>query len=157
MRQSFYEYCIAQGKESLLQEFDTEKNPNVTLSTLSHGSHQLLWWRCVRGHSWQAAVYTRTSGSGCPYCAGRLPWPGENDLASQRPDLAAQWAPENSVAPEQVTVGSHRKVWWVCRRVGGRGENTGGGDGLSLLCQPDGGAGGKRFSYDPPKADTGVG
>ena len=116
MRQSFYDHCVSQNKQALLQEFDPEKNPGVTLAALSHASHQVLWWRCNRGHSWQAAVYTRTGGSGCPYCAGRLPWPGENDLLSQRPDLAAQWAPENDGTPDQVTVGSHRKVWWLCEK-----------------------------------------
>ena len=50
------------------------------------------------------------------YFTGARPCPGENDLASQRPDLAAQWHPtlNGSLTAEQVTAGSHRKIWWQC-------------------------------------------
>lgn len=42
---------------------------------------------------------------------------GFNDLASQRPDIAAEWNYELNadLTPEHVTVGSGRKVWWKCR------------------------------------------
>lgn len=77
-------------------------------------SHVKVSWICHRDHSWPATVKNRTSGCGCPYCAGKLPIPGENDLATLRPDLAAQWDPTNSLLPTQVTVGSGRKVTWRC-------------------------------------------
>ena len=56
--------------------------------------------------------------SGCPYCAGKQAWPGENDLASQRPDLLDQWHPTKNLpmTPERVTVGGHFKAWWVCEQ-----------------------------------------
>ncbi len=116
MRQSLYEYCVTHKRESLLHEWDAEKNDGLTPKDVKMGGHYKAWWRCARGHIWQASVYTRKGGSGCPYCAGRSVWRGENDLASQRPDLAAQWHPvkNGDLTPEQVTIGSHRKVWWVC-------------------------------------------
>lgn len=42
--------------------------------------------------------------------------PGENDLASQRPDIAAQWHPTQNGdrTPDSVSAGSHAKVWWLC-------------------------------------------
>ena len=60
-------------------------------------------------------IYTRTDGSGCPFCAGKRACPGENDLASQRPDLAAQWHPvkNDGVTPAEVLLGSHHKAWWL--------------------------------------------
>ena len=117
MKQSFYDYCVSQGKESLLQEFDTEKNPGVSLVTLTHGSHQALWWRCGKGHSWQAAVKTRVAGTGCPYCANRAVVPGENDLATTHPDLVRQWDTErNTLTPNSLTAGTRKKVWWHCEK-----------------------------------------
>ncbi|MDM8237854.1 zinc-ribbon domain-containing protein [Pseudoflavonifractor phocaeensis] len=41
---------------------------------------------------------------------------GENDLASQFPELAAQWNQERNgvLTPKQVAPYSNRKVWWRC-------------------------------------------
>ena len=45
-----------------------------------------------------------------------LTLPGETDLATRFPDLAAQWHPTlyETLRPDMVTPGSHRKVWWIC-------------------------------------------
>ena len=52
---------------------------------------------------------------GCPYCDGKRATKGETDLATLRPDLAAQWCYElNDLTPDQVTPGSAKKVWWKC-------------------------------------------
>ena len=118
LKLTLYDYCLEQGKEALFQEWNEEKNGGPMPTNLSRGSHQKAWWRCARGHSWEAAVYSRTGGSGCPYCGGKLAWPGENDLASQRPDLAALWHPTKNapLTAEQVTMGTHHKAWWVCEK-----------------------------------------
>ena len=116
MKKTLYDYCVEHRRESLLQQWDLEKNGRLTPTGLSYGSKQTVWWTCDKGHHWAAAVYVRTSGSGCPYCAGKRAWPGENDLASQYPALAAQWHPSlnGTLTPKDVTTGSRRKVWWVC-------------------------------------------
>lgn len=51
-----------------------------------------------------------------PICAGGKVIAGENDLASQFPEIAAQWHPEKNgmLTPQQVTPYSNRKVWWRC-------------------------------------------
>lgn len=118
MRTSLYDYCAERNKLSLLAQWHPVKNGPLTPRQVSYGSRQKIWWLCPKGHAWQAAVYTRTKGSGCPYCAGKQAWPGENDLASQRPDLLAQWHPTKNLpmTPERVTVGSHFKAWWVCEQ-----------------------------------------
>lgn len=118
MRKTLYDYCAEQKDTSLLQQWDVERNQGLSPQTLSYGSRRKVWWRCEKGHHWTAALYTRTGGCGCPYCAGRIVCPGENDLASQRPRLAAQWQRELNLplTPEMVPLGSHRKVWWVCEK-----------------------------------------
>mgnify|MGYP002582523987 CR=1 FL=1 len=43
---------------------------------------------------------------------------GFNDLASQNPVLAAQWDTERNgtLTPQQVTLASNRKAWWICEK-----------------------------------------
>ncbi len=105
------------GRADLLEQWETEANLPLTPQTVSSGSHQRIWWRCERGHRWQAVVYTRAgSHTGCPYCTGKRPWPGETDLATVYPHLATQWHPSKNgdLRPVDVLPGSHRKVWWQC-------------------------------------------
>ena len=119
MRKSLYDFCLENGRERLLTQWDQEKNTPLTPHNATYGSKQKVWWRCEQGHEWQAAVYTRTSGDArCPFCAGKQVCSGENDLASQNPALAAQWHPTRNapLTPDRVSVGSHRSVWWVCEQ-----------------------------------------
>ena len=119
MRESLADFCHREHREELLAEWDTEKNLPLTPETVSRGSKHRVWWTCAHGHHWQAAVHTRSgsgSGTGCPYCTGRRPIPGETDLATRYPELARQWHPEKngSLTPEHIAPASNKKVWWIC-------------------------------------------
>ena len=35
-------------------------------------------------------------------------------LAEERPDLLAQWSPDNDLSPSDVSYGSNKKVMWIC-------------------------------------------
>ncbi len=113
--QDYRTTCLA---PELLAQWDSQKNDGLVPTDLSPQSHRKVWWLCEKGHHWQAAVYSRTNGAGCPYCANRLPIPGETDLASRYPELMGQWHPEKngSLRPETLLPGSHRKVWWLCEK-----------------------------------------
>ena len=117
MGQSLDLFCRRYGHTRLLDEWDAARNLPLTPETVTYGSHTAVWWRCERGHKWQAAVYARTEGSGCPYCAGKKVGQG-NDLASLYPELAAQWdLPKNAPrTPSDFSAGSHRLVWWRCEK-----------------------------------------
>ena len=93
MRTSLYDYCVERKELGLLTQWHPVKNGPLTPRQVSYGSRQKIWWLCPKGHEWQAAVYTRTKGSGCPYCTGKRAWPGDYDLASRWPDLLKQWHP----------------------------------------------------------------
>ncbi|MCD8017507.1 MAG: zinc-ribbon domain-containing protein [Oscillospiraceae bacterium] len=119
MRETLSGFCARTGRDALLGEWDAERNAPLTPNYVSYGSHEKVWWRCAKGHSWQAAVYTRTgSGAECPYCKGVRAWPGENDLATLRPDLAAQWHPTKNegFTPAEIPIGSHHRAWWICEK-----------------------------------------
>ena len=57
----------------LMVEWDWEKNNALNLDphTLTQGCHTMAWWRCTRGHSYEAQIRNRVGGIGCPYCAGK--------------------------------------------------------------------------------------
>lgn len=104
---------------SIASQWHKEKNGQLTPQSVVHGNHRKVWWRCEKGHEWQASVLSRTSnGNGCPVCAGKVVVPGVNDLASQRPRVASQWHPTHNgdLTPWDVAPYSNRKVWWVCEK-----------------------------------------
>jgi hypothetical protein len=79
------------------------------------GSHRSIEWVCPDHpeHRWSASVVSRLRrGSGCPYCSGRIPVVGVNDLASTHPDLAAQLVDPDLA--RTVGAGSSKKLWWRC-------------------------------------------
>lgn len=101
----------------LAAQWDAEKNGAMTPMDVTAYSNRRAWWRCSRGHSFAAAISARaTKHSDCPYCTGRKPLAGFNDLATVQPQIAAQWHPtlNGALTPEQITAGSRKKVWWQC-------------------------------------------
>ena len=94
------------------------RNPGLDPESVTPGSHRKLWWQCELGHEWQAMPFSLRQGTGCPYCAGKRPIPGQTDLATRFPELAAQWHPEKNgkLDPTQVGPGSMTRVWWLCER-----------------------------------------
>jgi DNA-directed RNA polymerase subunit RPC12/RpoP len=80
-------------------------------TTVTSGSAKSLPWRCAVGHEWRTAPQHRAHrGSGCPYCGNKRVLAGDNDLATLRPDIAADALFDATT----VLVGSHRKVPWRC-------------------------------------------
>lgn len=113
----------------LAAQWHPTKNGGLTPQSVTAGTHRKVWWRCEMGHEWQAAIASRADGTGCPVCAGKQVLPGENDLASRFPGIAAQWneARNGTLTPEQISAYSNRRVWWRCElghewqaAVGGR-------------------------------------
>lgn len=101
----------------LAEQWDFGRNAGLMPYQVTACSKQKVWWRCEKGHSWQARPANRMYGSGCPYCCGKLAVPGETDLESQRPDLMERWdfAKNKAWKPSDVTCSSERKAWWACR------------------------------------------
>lgn len=59
--------------------------------THTASSNKKIEWQCGHGHVWTAPVSRLTGqGSRCPYCSGRLPIVGENDLGTTHSELADQ-------------------------------------------------------------------
>lgn len=99
--------------ETLRLELHPTKNPGVVPEAVSRGSARKLWWMCSQGHQYETTPMHRGRGQGCPFCSGKRALAGFNDLATTRPELAAEWHPElNELSPAEVTSGSAVSVWW---------------------------------------------
>ena len=98
------------------KQWDYEKNGDIKPEYIPCTSHKKFYWKCKKGHSWKAQVNTRLMGHGCPYCAGIILAPGENDLLSQNPELVKEWDYERngSIKPEFVSRNSRHKYFWIC-------------------------------------------
>ncbi len=109
---------LATLKPLLAQEWS--KKNKLKPTEVSVASHKKIIWKCKHGHEWEASVKSRTiNGTGCPYCSHNKVLAGFNDLASQYPDIAAEWSDRNlPLLPTMVTAFANSKAWWKCRDCG---------------------------------------
>ncbi len=108
----------------LFQEWDYDRN-SIDPNTVMPFSNRRYWWKCnTCGYNWEAPPASRSNGSGCPACSGRVAIVGKTDLQSQAPDVAAEWDYQrnSNILPSQVTVHSSKKVWWICSQCGNSWE-----------------------------------
>ncbi|MFF2556792.1 zinc-ribbon domain-containing protein [Nocardia sp. NPDC058058] len=108
---------LATVNPELAAQWHPALNDGLTAAMVTAGSNKKVWWRCERGHEWLASVTNRDGiGTGCPACSGQRTIPGETDLATVNPELAAQWHPtlNDDLTPEMVAPKSSKKVWWAC-------------------------------------------
>ena len=110
---------------AIAKEWNYKKNGILTPDMFYSGSAEKVWWRCSKGHEWEAIIYSRVGGTGCPYCSGRLAIEGETDFSTLRPELVKEWNYEKNgnLNPSSFTVSSGEKVWWKCSK-GHEWQNT---------------------------------
>ncbi len=101
---------------TLASEWNYEKNGDLKPENFTIGSNKKVWWKCAKGHEWQATITHRSNGRGCPYCSNQKVFQGSNDLMTINPKLASEWNYEKNgdLKPENFTIGSNKKVWWIC-------------------------------------------
>lgn len=105
-------------RPDLIDEWDYEKNINLTPNDVSYSSRRIVWWKCSKGHSYDMQVQYRGGkrNCGCPFCSGKRVCE-DNSLASLRPDICDLWDYERNVmTPHDVTISSNKKVWWKCAK-----------------------------------------
>ncbi len=92
---------------TLISEWHPSRNGDLSPYNVKAGSSLKVWWKCQRGHEWQMTVITRSKGSGCPFCQGKM-------LTSYC-ELINEWHPvkNGAVLPHEIKSNSKRKVWWL--------------------------------------------
>ncbi|MBO5409433.1 MAG: zinc-ribbon domain-containing protein [Clostridia bacterium] len=80
------DFCIKEGKEYLLQEWDDEKNLPFSPDIVSSSSSVPVWWKCEKGHSWQTQLRSRAKSlTRCPKCLA-------TELSKKRKQQAMEYA-----------------------------------------------------------------
>ena len=100
-------------------QWDYDKNAPLRPENVTPFSHTEVWWKCDNKHSWPAKIANRVAlDRGCPYCSGRLPIKGVNDLETLHPQIASEWNYEknNGKVPSDYKPQSNKEVWWTCKR-----------------------------------------
>ena len=64
---------LATTNPELLKEWDYTKNI-ITPQQVTYGVNKKIWWKCKKGHEWQATIASRAGyqKTECPYCKNEL-------------------------------------------------------------------------------------
>jgi hypothetical protein len=111
--------CLKEHFPQIANQLHPTKNSNVAPSQIAVNSHKKFWWVCPEGpdHLWLASASSRTTGRGCPFCAGKQR-SITNCLATLNPETAAQWHParNKNMTPFTVSPFSREVAWWICSK-----------------------------------------
>ena len=111
----------------LEEEWDYDKNVDISPLNVSAGSDKKAWWKCSKcGMSWQTPIGTRARvHSGCPSCSAKQGAEARlktmvitNGLADKYPELIDEWDFEKNqdIDLSLVTASSNRYAWWKCKK-----------------------------------------
>ena len=134
---------LSKNKKAM-KYYDYEKNLNVKPEYITRSSGKTLWWKCKKGHSFQATVHSVDQGIYCPTCREKMARKGglialdENyiktlkfsekikSLLMDAPEIAAEWNYEKNypVCPENIVSHSNKKYWWKCKKCGYEWQTT---------------------------------
>jgi len=102
----------------LANEWHPTKNGDLKPADVGKAGGQRVWWQCSKhpDHEWDAPIYSRASGVGCPICSNKKVLEGFNDLATTEPELTQEWHPilNGDLKPTEISRGYRNKVWWKC-------------------------------------------
>lgn len=109
------EQALTKHYPQLAKEWNVEKNLPLTVDEVSIGSQKRVWWKCQKGHEWEAIVASRVRTMSCPTCQ-REERLKRGNLGVVNPELAKEWHPtkNGALTPFDLLSKSNRKVWWKC-------------------------------------------
>jgi len=109
------ESSLAATNPKLAKDWHPSKNGSLSPDEVLPSSPQKVWWKCSKGHSWEAGIAYRGRGRGCPYCDGKKV-SDDNCLSNLKPEIAKEWHPtkNGNLSPKVITPHSQKKVWWQC-------------------------------------------
>jgi hypothetical protein len=97
---------------SLASEWHPTLNEGLTPDDVTANRRLKAWWSGECGHEWEAYIYSRNVGVGCPYCASRQILIGFNDMWTINPNMASMLvSPDDGFKYMQS---SNKRTDWKC-------------------------------------------
>ena len=109
------QYNLSVMNPRLAKEWHPSRNGDLTPRNVTPGSGKKVWWICISGHEWQAPVYSRNRGSGCPVC-NRPTSTDNNETLITNTNLRKEWhlTRNSGLNLRNLPPGFNKKVWWIC-------------------------------------------
>ena len=97
-----------------LKHWDHSKN-SLFPSDITPRSNRLVWWKCVKGHSFNMKVKDFSRKLNCPFCSGRRV-DESNSMATCLPDLVKYWDQSKNagLSSDAITISSGKMISWLC-------------------------------------------
>ena len=116
MPRASQDYNLYLLKPSLIMEWHPTKNIHLRPRDVTPGSGKKVWWLCEEGHEWQAVIYSRSRGSGCPHCH-KSTAVNDDQLTVSESTLVMEWHPtkNGNLSLRHLDSSFGEKVWWICR------------------------------------------
>ena len=99
----------------LAKEWHPTRNGDLNPRNVTPGSGKKVWWICVQGHEWEATIYSRNRGSGCPSCH-KPTLADNNELLISNTELVKEWhlTKNSGLNLRNLPPDFNQKVWWLC-------------------------------------------
>ena len=132
MKKSLREWCIENNRCDLLEQWDYEKNSELTPDDISSQSHKMAYWKCPVCHfSLPCRIQDKVLGkTKCRVCSNKVVVPGYNDFKTWckqngKEYLLGEWDyhknkglvngnGDDISTPDKVSPFSTKKNWWKC-------------------------------------------
>lgn len=125
----FKYWCLNNGREDLLKEWDYELNKNINIEEITFGSHKKVYWICSNcKKSYKSVLRDRTQGNtGCnnPNCISeKISKNLKNSLLikygsleDNNPEIAEEWDYELNypLTPKDICKCSKDLYWFKCK------------------------------------------
>lgn len=96
-----------------IKEWDNNKN-GCSIQDYSGPRKAKVWWKCHLGHSYDAQIYSREKGTGCPYCSGNKILTGYNDVVTLYPKIEQYYSIDNTLTLNTLPPNSKELTLWNC-------------------------------------------
>lgn len=97
--------------------YDKAKNEKP-FESFTYMSNEEVWWKCDKGHSFTRRIFhmSKIGYFKCAICENMIIQIGENDLASQYPELAKEFdIKKNKMTPQNIMINSSdSEINWIC-------------------------------------------
>jgi hypothetical protein len=109
------QYNLSVMNPALAKEWHPSRNGDLNPRNVTPGSGKKVWWICISGHEWQAPVYSRNRGSGCPVC-NKPTVADNNERLITSSDLRKEWhlTRNSGLNLRNLPPDFSEKVWWIC-------------------------------------------